>query len=331
MNLRSREALCYDDVLLVPKMGKVKTRKEVSTKTKLTNRIEIDIPIVAAPMSSVVNGVVAETMASLGGSAFIHRNQESSHQIAEWRQGNSDAVGCAIGITESYTDRMKKLYDAGCRLFCLDIAHGHSLYVEKWLNTVPSHVADSCEFVFGSIATGEAVEWFLNNFYVGAFRVGIGPGAACTTREKTGHGVPQLTAVAECAEAADVGPYAVPIIADGGINTSGDIVKALAAGASSVMIGRLLAGAEESPHKGVYYGMASERAKEESNCTRGFTEGIEAFISVDGSLQQIIDNLMFGIKSGISYSGGSSIEELQYNHEFVRVTATSSKENGVRV
>ena len=141
---------------------------------------------------------------------------------ARSKNEDADSIGCAIGITEPYEDRFLPLYNHGCRLFCLDIAHAHSVYTEKWLESIPTHMLDSVDWIIGSVATGEAVEWFLSRFNVGAFRVGIGPGAACTTREKTGHGFPQLSAVAECAEVADSSLASVPIIADGGINTAGD-------------------------------------------------------------------------------------------------------------
>lgn len=326
MNLRNEAGLTYDDVLLVPKLGLVESRSEVSTDTQLTNSIPLRIPIVAAPMSSVVDSRVAVRMGDMGGGAFIHRNQSVESQIDQWMLSQHKTVGCAVGITESVGDRFMPLYAAGCKLFCLDIAHAHSEHTERWLTKIPEHILESVDFVFGSIATGEAVEWFQERFPVGAFRVGIGPGAACTTREKTGHGFPQLSAVAECVDASDH-----PIIADGGINTSGDIVKALAAGASSVMLGRLLAGAEEAPHPGSYYGMASDRAKKETGYSNGFTEGVEARIPVVGPLEGIINDLMNGIKSGISYAGGRNIEELHWNHEFICVSAGSAKESGVRV
>jgi len=334
MNLSSKLGLglTYGDVLLVPKLGIVSSRTEINTDTLLTENIEMTIPIVAAPMSSVTNSRVARSISMMGGGAFIHRNQTVMSQINEWIDSrvdnfNSSNVGCAIGITEMVGDRLVHLYKYGCRLFCLDIAHAHSIYAEKWLSSIPGYIMDESEFIFGSVATGEAVDWYKQRFNPAGFRVGIGPGAACTTREKTGHGVPQLTAVSECVYAAND----VPVIADGGINTSGDIVKALAVGASSVMIGRLLAGAEESPHPGHYYGMASDRAKKELGYNCEFTEGVEAEIAIHGTVESIINSLMSGIKSGISYSGGKDIVDLQRNHEFIKVSPATEKESNVRV
>ena len=334
MNLSNRLGLglTYDDVLLVPKLGIVSSRTEVNTDTFLTESIKMTVPVVAAPMSSVTNAKVARSISMMGGSAFIHRNQTVMSQVNEWidsraNNPNSGNVGCAVGITEMVGDRFIHLYKYGCRLFCLDIAHAHSVYAEKWLSSIPGYIMDESEFIFGSIATGEAVDWYKQRFNPAGFRVGIGPGAACTTREKTGHGVPQLTAVSECVHAAD----GIPIIADGGINTSGDIVKALAVGASSVMLGRLLAGAEESPHPGHYYGMASDRAKKELDYTSEFTEGVEAEIPVHGTIKSIVNSLMSGIKSGISYSGGKDIIDLQRNYEFIKVSPATEKESNVRV
>lgn len=326
MNLNKEMALTYDDVLLVPQNGVVKSRNMVELETNLSTNVLMEIPIVAAPMSSVVDAHVASVMADLGGGAFIHRNQSVEGQIAMWKEVLDPSVGCAIGTTETLEARFRPLYDAGCRLFCLDVAHAHSLHTAAWLDSIPETIWENIDFIIGSIATPEAVEFFQDRFPVAGFRVGIGPGAACTTREKTGHGVPQLTAVAECADASDV-----VIIADGGINTSGDIVKALAAGASSVMLGRLLAGAEDAPHPGSYYGMASERAKKETGCNNGFTEGVEATIPVDGTIESIVRSLVSGIKSGVSYAGGFDIASLQAFHQFRLVSASTERESKTRL
>jgi len=334
VNLRNKIGLTYDDVLLVPRKGQVLSRQSVDTSTFLTNGVSISIPIVSTPMSSVTDSTVARKMAELGGGAFIHRNQSIENQANEWsvatcNNPNGRAIGCSIGTTESPSDRMSFLYERGCRLFCLDVAHAHSVSTERWYLGIPDRILYDSDLIIGSVATGEAVEWILSRFPVSAFRVGIGPGAACTTREVTGHGLPQLSAVVECVEATS-GSY-THIIADGGINTSGDIVKALAAGASSVMIGRLIAGAIEAPYPGSYYGMASRRAKTEAGLAEGLVEGVESTVGIDGSLESIINSLMGGIKSGISYSGGVNIQTMQDNHEFILVSHGSNRENQVRV
>ena len=326
MNVRKHKALTYDDVLLAPKLGIVKSRSTVRTNTFLTKDISMRIPIVAAPMSSVTNALVAQEMADLGGAAFIHRNQTPEVQLGEWYNAERMHVGCAIGTTEPWNQRFKTLYDGGCKLFCLDIAHAHSIYTQIFFREIPDKYLDA-SFILGSFATAESIEWALEWLPVAGFRVGIGPGAACTTRERTGHGVPQLTAVAECVEAAGD----IPVIADGGINTSGDIVKALAAGASSVMLGRLLASAQEGPHPGLYFGMASKTAKLESGYSHEFTEGIEAPIKIEGFIQSIIEGLLAGVKSGISYSGADDIEGLQQNHEFIIVSQGTERESKVRI
>jgi IMP dehydrogenase len=333
--------LSFDDVLLVPQKGTLLKREAADISTpffaKGWHDQTLQIPILSAPMSSVTEAAMATAMRMIGGFGILHRFCTPEEQAAMYREVYfscnkfQPVAGAALGVNEGY-DRWEKLYEAGCRVFCLDIAHAHHDTVENFLTNAPKR--EDSYLIAGNVATFHGF-MFLARLGVDAVKVGIGPGAACTTREVTGFGVPQLSAILSCAAARD--SYELPnsttprqkrihIIADGGIRNSGDIVKALAAGADSVMLGRLLAGADESPHPGLYWGMASKRV----NSHRA-PEGVEGAVPRTGPVEDTIKALAWGIKSGVSYGGGSNLTELRENAEFTRVTSLSMNESGIRV
>jgi len=250
-------------------------------------------------------------------------------------------VGAAVGIREGYLDRARALVDAGVDVLVVDVAHGHS----EWVLDVVSNLKKELgpvEVIAGNVATPEGTKDLIGAG-ADAVKVGIGSGSICITRIVTGAGVPQLTAVMECAEVA--GELNVPIIADGGVRNSGDITKALAAGASSVMIGSLLAGTEESPGVTVmrngrkyklHRGMASvgasmkrgtQESEDESALLEYVAEGIEAFVPYRGNSHEIIAQLVGGVRSGMSYCGARTLAELRCNASFVRLTAAALKES----
>jgi IMP dehydrogenase len=246
-------------------------------------------------------------------------------------------VGAAVGVQPGFLERAGLLLDAGADALVVDIAHGHSD------NAISAVRELRCEYgkidiVAGNVATAEGT-LDLIDAGADAIKVGVGPGSICITRIVTGFGVPQLTAVTECAEAA--APHKVPIIADGGIRTSGDVAKALAAGAQSVMVGSLLAGTDESPgvvvlrnnrRTKVSRGMASlgatidrpdrkgEGDGDDPSWSRVVAEGVEAAVPYRGSVDDLLHQLVGGLRSALSYGGASSIEELQQNAEFIQIT-----------
>ncbi len=464
-----REALTFDDVLLVPKKGVVSSRKEVKTETRLTKKIKLNIPVVSSNMDTVTEHKMAIALAREGGIGIIHRFMPLERQIQEVEKVkraeniviekpyvvspettlrellrlvkthnvqsfpvvegkklvgiitrrdfvfvedleervsslmtpkkelvvlsleslkeldleeakrvmikngveklplvNKDfeliglitakdlarlsypsskdkegklLVGCAVGVKD-HLERTKKLIEVGVDVIVVDIAHGHSDHAIKAIKEIKKEF--DIEIIAGNVATKEGTEDLIS---AGAdcVKVGIGPGAACTTRIVTGFGVPQLTAILDCFEVAK--QHNIPIMADGGLRTSGDFVKAIAAGASTCMFGSLFAGTEESPgpiiRKGskkykVYRGMASslanlERAlKEGKEVSEYFDyneEGVEGVVEYKGSVREVIKMLVDGLRSGVSYAGFMSVEELIGNGDFIKITQASLKES----
>ena len=247
-------------------------------------------------------------------------------------------VGAAVGVKGDYLERTEALLDAGADVMVVDIAHGHSDNAINCVHLIKKAFKD-CELIAGNIATGNGTEDLIRAG-VDAVKVGVGSGSICITRVITGSGVPQLTAILDSVKIAK--KYEIPIISDGGIRNSGDLTKALAAGSSSVMVGSLLGGTDESPGKTlvkngkkykIYRGMASfyaslgrkyreegEQIKESDELNDYVPEGVEAMVSYKGSVVEIIRQLVGGLRSGLSYCGAKTIDEMQQNAEFVRIT-----------
>lgn len=323
MNIRNEPGLSYDDVLLVPKRGILVNRKDATLVTRFVEGRMIAIPIVSAPMASVTEGEMARAMSNAGGLGVIHRGTQGQPmsiqaQAVQFLFPNARAA-IAIGVHDGI-ERASYLTRLGAREFVLDVAHAHSDTVYDFVTEFRLAYQPEVKLIVGNIATAEAAEE-LEQAGADGFKVGIGPGAACTTREVTGFGVPQLTAIMDVRSVTDL-----PIIADGGIKNSGDIVKALAAGADTVMIGRLLAGADEAPFPGEYYGMASKRVN-----GHNAPEGIEGKVERTGPAGDTIKRLAWGIRSGMSYAGARNLEELQQNAEFIKVSPLAQQESGTRI
>ncbi|MGQ9491013.1 MAG: IMP dehydrogenase [Anaerolineae bacterium] len=472
MKLRPQLSLTFDDVLLVPQRSAVRSRADVSTATRLSRHIKMEIPIVSANMDTVTEWQMAVAMARAGGIGIIHRFMTAEREAEEVRRakraesyivenpytiepgataeaarqmmarygigglvvideygrpvgiltrrdlelaGRSELVyelmtpaerlvtapagttleearrilhqhrleklplvdadgrlvglitskdilralehphatkdtkgrlrvGAAVGVQPGFLERAAMLLDAGADVIVVDIAHGHSEHCINAVRTLRKTFPEA-EIIAGNVASAAGTRDLIEAG-VDAVKVGVGPGSICITRIVTGFGVPQLSAVAECAEAAR--PYGVPIIADGGIRNSGDIVKALAAGAESVMIGSLLAGTDESPgvvvvrnnrRVKVSRGMASltaamdrpdRQAKSEGDdpgWARVVAEGVEAAVPYRGPVDDLLAQLVGGLRSGLSYGGAMNIAELQAHAEFVQITQAGMLES----
>ncbi len=342
--------LTFDDVLLIPKKTSLSSRYHVDLTTYLTPKIKLKTPLISANMDTVTESKMAIEMAREGGIGIIHRFLTIEQEVNEvvLVKKESFLVGAAIGIKDNYMDRTRALIKAGADVIVIDIAHGHSTFLIKVLRELTRKFPKK-EFVAGNVATAEGALDLIKNG-ASAIKVGIGPGALCTTRVVAGAGVPQLTALADCVKVAK--SYKVPVIADGGVRMSGDIIKALAVGASTVMIGTLFAGCEESPALTFYRnnrkfklsrGMASvmanhERQKRDGGVMQDLkayaAEGVEAVVPYRGLVSELVKQLLGGVKSGFSYCGAKNIKELWRKAEFIQITQSSlieSKPHDVEV
>lgn len=332
---RKEEGLSFDDVLLVPQKSILKSRKDADLTANLVGYMEIPTPIVASPMTSVVDARMAKAIYDAGGFSFLPRFNTAQEQRDAFIEATIDVLdqrefvcGAALGMNHAQ-ERIELLYENGCKVFILDIAHAHSQPVMDYIETLM--FPDDGYFIVGSIATYQAA-WDWMQFGVHGLRVGIGPGAACSTREVTGFGVSQLSAIMEVVAARNDYSKNYPerflptIMADGAIKSSGDIVKAIVAGADTVMVGRLLAGADEAPHPGEYFGMASSRVNDYNA-----PEGVSGLVPMEGTVDEIFKKLKWGIKSGISYAGTNSVKDLQFSAPFATIRHGVVNESAVRI
>ncbi len=339
MKIINKKGLTFDDVLLIPQKTSLSSRSKVNLSTQLTPKVKLKIPLVSANMDTVTESNLAIALAREGGIGIIHRFLSIDKQVEEVKKVKDKKllVGAAVGIKNNYLERTKALIKAKSDVIVIDIAHGHSVFLIRVLKELVKKFPKT-EFIAGNVATAQATKELIKNG-ASAIKVGIGPGALCSTRIVAGAGVPQLTAIIDCAQIAK--KYQVPIIADGGIKSSADIVKALAGGASTVMIGGLFAGCEESPALTFYRnnkkikltrGMASLMAnydRQENDKTikkdlKNYSaEGVEAVVPFRGSIVGFVRQMIGGVQSGFSYSGAKNIKELWEKSEFIQITQNS--------
>lgn len=330
--------LTFDDVLIVPSKSEVRSRRDPVLTSQLTRKLSFDTPIISANMDTITEAEMAIAMDQLGGFGILHRFMPVEEQVAHARrvrESGAKNVGASIGVNTGASDdfklRSKALIEAGVNVLTIDIAHGHStsmIETLKWLKDAKPEI----QIIAGNIATQEGTRELIEAG-ADAIKVGIGPGSMCTTRIITGCGVPQLTAVAMCAEVAN--ELGVPVIADGGIRTSGDMVKAFAAGASSVMVGSMLSGTLETPGeiKGgrkQYRGMASKAAQVSwrGGVPQGMAaEGESTYVNIKGHVKDVIHEMTGGIRSGMSYINATSILEIREKARFMQMSAAGAAES----
>lgn len=341
MSLKDRimqEGITFDDVLLVPAYSEVLPR-EVSLKGRFSRHIALDSPFASAAMDTVTEGRMAAAMARKGGIGVIHKNMTAEKQAEEVASVKAQGlkVAAGVGITPDILDRVKALAQAGVDAIVLDSAHGHSKGVVDALKAVKA-AFPALDVVVGNIATAAAAKDLIAAGADG-LKVGIGPGSICTTRIVAGVGMPQLTAIADVAEVSGD----IPVIADGGLRYSGDVVKALAAGASCVMCGSMFAGTDEAPGEVVevdgvkmkgYRGMGSIDAMQAGSADRYFQkgakklvpEGVVARVPYKGSVEDVIFQLEGGLRSGMGYCGAKDLDAL-HKAQFVKISPATVKEN----
>lgn len=324
------EAICFDDVLLVPQHSDINSRKDISL-TMSAGNLKLNLPVIAAPMDTVCGDEMAVTMSAHGGLGVIHRYQSLESQINMVAKASSypHKTFASVGITSDYMLEVKKLIAAGATGVCIDIANGHNKRAIEAVRNVRSEY--DTHIMVGNVSTPQGF-FDLANAGANSVRVGIGGGSMCTTRIVTGHGLPTLQSIIDIEEERKRSNVNCAIIADGGIRNSGDMVKAFAAGADFVMIGSMLAGTTESPGeiidgKKVFRGMASKSAQQDARGFISVIEGAETMIPYKGSVISILNNIMGGLRSGCSYSGVKNLSDLCLFSEMRRVSVNSVIEN----
>ena len=332
-----KKGLTYDDVLLVPQYSDIESRSEVSLATELGRGVDLKLPIISSPMDTVSETDMAGTLGDLGGLSIIHRYnsiEEQAGMIASL--GGEVLVGAAVGIAGDYIDRAIACVEAGARVICIDVAHGHHILMKKAIKKIRKAVGKKIHIMAGNVATLEGFN-DLADWGADSIRCNIGGGSICTTRIQTGHGVPGLETIFQCSKS----DRNAKIIADGGIKNSGDIVKALAAGADAVMLGSLLAGTSESPGRTfkdadgklrkVYRGMASAEAQKDWRGRVSSQEGVSSSVPWRGPVGDVIEGLERGIRSGLSYSGARSVKELQAKAQWLQQSNASTTESSAHI
>lgn len=357
----AKKGLTFDDVLLIPAESHV-LPNEVDLSTKLADNIKLNIPLISAGMDTVTEGAMAIAMALQGGLGVVHKNMSIQAQASEVANVKSVIVpsnaskvavdnqnrllcAAAVGVTSDTFERAEALLEAGADAIVIDTAHGHSAGVLHKIKEIRDHFPNQT-LIAGNVATGDATR-ALFDAGVDVVKVGIGPGSICTTRIVAGVGVPQITAIYDAATAAR--EYHKPIIADGGIKYSGDVVKALAAGGNAVMLGSMLSGTTEAPgdifedngkkYKS-YRGMGSVGAMAQAHgssdryfqggvneANKLVPEGIEARVEYKGDVSDVVFQIDGGLRSGMGYCGAANIPELIEKAQFVQITNAGLRES----
>jgi len=331
--------LTFDDVLILPARGGVR-RSDVSLTTFVAKGVTLDIPILSAAMDTVTESALAIALGKMGGLGVLHRNNGPQRQADMVKEVKEAGVHVSAAIGPEDIERASLLVEHGCDVLVVDTASAHNSRVIEGAKRMKEHFPNT-PLIVGNIATAQAAKELIT--FADGIKVGVGPGSICTTRLVTGVGVPQLSAIEEVVGVAKT--HGIPVIADGGIRYPGDIAKALGIGASSVMLGSMLAGTNEAPGERVeaegiwykqYQGMGSLAvisARKSSDryfqrdTLRVIPEGIEAMVEVKGSLSDVVENLTGALRSSFGYVGAKNIEEFYEKTRFVRMSEAGWKES----
>ncbi|MDB4337513.1 guanosine monophosphate reductase [bacterium] len=311
----------FNDIFLIPQLTDCESRSLIDTSTSI-GTIDLNAPIMSANMDTITGPDMAIAMSRAGGTSALHRFNSDNEAVEEYLKVCEYGADCfvSVGVNDLNLTRATSLYEAGARHFIVDIAHGHSSMMRHTLKILRNTFGSTIFIVAGNVATPEAVR-DLASWGADSIKVGIGGGSCCSTRVITGHGVPMFSCLLECSEEAD--KHNVSIIADGGLRSSGDIIKALAAGADYVMIGSLLSGTTETPGIVIdsssgpvkqFRGMASTAAmidrNHRSKADMPVGEGVKTVVPFKGPAENIIKDLHSGIRSGMSYMNAHTLSEI---------------------
>ena len=337
----------FDDMLIKVKFSEIRSRKDVSLNQYFANK-DYKLPIISSNMDTVTNSVMANAMREHGAAACLHRFNSIEDNVKEFKASHHGTM-VSVGIGDKELERAKALYDAGADTFIIDVAHGANIVVVEQYNKLVNLVGTNACIIVGNFANKESINEFKYraNLEPYAYKVGIGGGSACTTRVKTGAGMPQLSSIIDCY---DNGKNFV--ISDGGHKTSGDIAKALGAGASMVMLGGMLAGTDESSGEAVfeyssanfgsgkteiyrtithkkYRGSASQESYEvqgKDGASWRTAEGEAFYVQYKGPVKNVLQEIEGGVKSSLSYVGAKNLKEFVEKCEFEQITGTAVKE-----
>ena len=337
---KNSRCLSYDDVLLVPQYSDIRSRADIDCTTDLGNGLRLALPIFSSPMDTISEESMAITLGSVGAAAVVHRYntiQAQADIISQTKEENAkNMVGAAVGVTGDFINRAAVCLAVGADFLCVDIAHGHHILMKEALEQLRTKFGNTVHIMAGNVATLDAIN-DLADWGADSVRCNIGGGSICSTRIQTGHGMPGLQTIIECAKT----DRDVKIIADGGIRNSGDIVKALAAGADAVMCGSLFSGTDETPgkvmqdNKGyrwkMYRGMASKEAQTDWRGNYSSHEGVSTTVPYRGSVKSILDDLRRAIASGFSYTGARTLGELHTKAQFVVQTSSGLHESHTHI
>lgn len=338
-----KQALTYDDIQLIPQYSEIQSRSSVSLETRLSRNFNLIVPYIASPMDTICETEMAIKMMNLGGVGCIHRFMSIEEQAQMVKDIQLHAyshpelesvwgdlpkpIMAAIGSNGDYLERAQRLVEAGANVILIDVAHGHHKNVKDAIESLiefREKTGQHFDIIAGNVATANgAID--LEKWGADGVRVGIGGGSLCTTRIQTGHGVPNVTSIMECVSSL----IDVPVMADGGLRTSGDIAKALAVGAECVMLGSLFAGTQETPgpviEKGTqlykrYRGSASLETKSTHGQATRNVEGESTIVPFKGGVKFVVQRLNDGLRSALSYTGARSVGEYMMKAQFVEVT-----------
>lgn len=336
----------YTDYLIKPKYSEIQTRSSIDLSVKIGNA-KLKLPVISSNMKTITGPKMAATISKYGGIGLLHRFCTIEQNVEMYKEANSlvvepytENIGVSIGVKEDDKERFEKLYMAGSRIFCIDVAHGHHIHVKNMLKWINNDILiwdrsgrSKVTIIAGNIATPEAY-YDMCQWGADAVKVGIGPSPVCRTRYNTGVGVPQLYALQSILEESMKIENPIHIIADGGISHVGDISKALKY-ADAVMIGSMIAGTSETPGQvfrnednefyKVYGGSASGENKGENR----FVEGVVKTVKFRGKVKYILREIEQGLQSAFSYTGSNNHMEYQSNCELIRISSGSNKESKI--
>lgn len=325
-----KKTVTFDDVLLEPQYSEIESRSDISLEHLVHKVSALQLPVVSSPMDTVTEDKMVSAMASSGGVGVIHRYNSVQEQVAlveAARSQGASVIGAAIGVSGDFEERAAELYDAGANILCIDIAHGHHILMKNAIKKVRDVLGNSIHIMAGNVATlsgfNDVSDWGADSV-----RVGVGGGSICSTRIMTGHGIPTLQSVMDCAKS----DRSTLLIADGGIKQTGDVVKAIAAGADMVMLGSMLSGTDETPgdtfyvdgvRSKAYRGMASAAAQIDWRGHVASEEGVSHRVTSKGPVINILDSIEKALRSGMSYSGAKTLSEFRAKAKIIKITQAS--------